>query len=187
VITTACFDLETSDLYADSGIILCAVVQSSTRRKPYVIRTDQTNKKWSAGLRGDDSATVKQVAEILADHDVLAAHNGSRFDLPFLRTRMARWGMKRLPDLKLVDPLSIAWRRLRLKSNRLGNVSDHLGIKDRKTPLDMSIWMDAVLNGSTSAMDKIVEHCVADVKVLAGVLDLVKPYVKILDDRGSSL
>lgn len=115
------------------------------------------------------------------------AHNGGRFDVPFLRTRLARWGMKRLPDIKLVDPCSIAWRKLRLRSNRLGAIADMIGVKDKKTPLDMSVWMDAILNGTRKSMDLIVEHCIADIKVLAGVTDLVRPYIKVLDDRGSSL
>ena len=37
------------------------------------------------------------------------------------------------------------------------------------------------------AMDLIVEHCVADVKVLCGVLKIVKPFIRQLDDRGSAL
>jgi uncharacterized protein YprB with RNaseH-like and TPR domain len=187
VISTAVFDLETSDLNADSGIILCAVIQSSTRKAPIVIRTDDTNPGWKRGRRGDDSATVRLVQSALADHDVLCAHNGTRFDLPFLRTRALKWGVPRLPDLKVVDPLSIAWRKFRLKSNRLGNISDYIGVRDKKTPLDMSIWGDAVLNGSREAMDLIVEHCVADVKVLCGVLKIVKPFIRQLDDRGSAL
>jgi uncharacterized protein YprB with RNaseH-like and TPR domain len=187
VISTAVFDLETSDLAGDRGIILCAVVQSSERRKPTIIRTDDTNPGWSKGKRGDDSETVRQVAAALRGHDVLAAHNGTRFDVPFLRTRMLRWGMDPLPDMKIVDPLSIAWRKLRLRSNALGAVSDHLRIRDRKTPLDLSVWMDAVLNGTRESMDLIVEHCVADVKVLAAVLRGVKGFVRQLDDRGSAL
>lgn len=187
MITTAVFDLETSDLNADAGVILCAVIQSSKQKRPIVIRTDDTNKDWKRGQRGNDKETVRQIAEVLEDHDVLAAHNGSRFDIPFLRTRMARWHMRPLRDIKIVDPLSVSWRKFRLKSNRLGNISDHLGIKDRKTPLDMSIWQDAILNGTRKSMDLIVEHCIADVKVLAGVLNLVKPYVRVLDDRGSAL
>jgi uncharacterized protein YprB with RNaseH-like and TPR domain len=187
VISTAIFDLETSDLAGDKGIILCGCIQSSTRKEMITIRTDDTNKKWKSGKRGDDSATAKQIADVLSKHDVLVAHNGTRFDLPFLRTRLARWGMPRLPDMKIVDPLSVAWRKLRMTRNSLGNIADHIGIKDRKTPLNMSVWMDAILNGSRKSMDLIVEHCVADVKVLAGVLELVKPYVKLLDDRGSAL
>ena len=188
MIDTAIFDLETSDLAGDRGIVLCAVIQSSRRKKPYVIRTDETNAKgWRAGQRGDDSKTVAQVCDILVDHDVLAAHNGTRFDVPFLRTRRLRWGMKPMPEVKIVDPLSIAWRKLRLRSNRLGAISDHLGIKDKKTPLDLSIWMDAILNGTRASMDLIVEHCVADVAVLAGVLNFVKPFIRVLDERGSAL
>lgn len=151
------------------------------------IRTDKTNKGWKRGQRGDDMETTRQVTEILGEHDVLVAHNGTRFDLPFLRTRLARWGLPRLPEQKIVDPLSIAWRKLRLGRNSLGSIADHIGLSDKKTPLDMSVWTDAILNGTKESMDLIVEHCVADVKVLAGVLELVKPYVKILDDRGSAL
>lgn len=186
-VTTLTFDLETSALEGDVGVILCCSYKSSTDGVVRTIRTDETNPLWYKGKRGDDKETVRQIAAVLATHDVLVAHNGTRFDLPFLRTRMMKWGLPRLPDQKIIDPLSVAWRKLRLKSNRLGNISDILGIKDRKTPLDMSVWMDAVQNGSKPAMDLIVKHCVADVKVLAAVLEHVKSYVKVLDDRGSAL
>ena len=187
MISTAIFDLETSALEADRGVILCACIKSSKRRGIITIRTDHTSAGWPKGKRGDDRETVRQIAEILADHDVLVAHNGSRFDMPFLRSRMLRWNMKRLPNMKMVDPCSIAYRHFKLRSNSLAAVADHIGVKERKTPLDMSIWADAFLNGSRRAMNKIVEHCVADIKVLEGVLEVVKPYVKLLDDRGSAL
>lgn len=118
---------------------------------------------------------------------MIVAHNGAKFDLPFLRTRCLRWGLEPLREPKIVDPLQIAWRKFRLRSNRLGAVSDFLGIKDRKTPLDLSVWADAMLNGSRKAMDLIVEHCEADIRVLSAVLPHVKPFVKVLDDRGSGL
>lgn len=187
MISTAIFDLETSALEADRGVILCACIKSSKRRGIITIRTDHNSKGWKKGKRGDDKETVKQVAKILSEHDVLVAHNGTRFDMPFLRSRMLRWGMERMPNLKIVDPCSIAYRHFKLRSNSLAAVADHIGVKERKTPLDMSIWADAFLNGSRKAMDKIVEHCVADIKVLEGVLRVVTPYIKILDDRGSAL
>lgn len=187
VISTACFDIETSDLDGARGIILCACIQSSKQRKMVTLRTDKMNPNWKKGLRGDDSALVKELSDILVEHDVLAAHNGAKFDIPFVRTRRLRWGMKPMPEKKMVDPLAIAWRKLRLRSNRLGAISDHLGIADKKTPLDLSIWMDCILNGTKASMDLIVEHCQADVRVLEAVLEAVQPYVKILDERGSAL
>lgn len=187
MISTAIFDLETSALEADRGVILCACIKSSKRRGIITIRTDENSAGWRRGKRGDDRESVKQIAAILAEHDVLVAHNGSRFDMPFLRSRMLRWNMKRLPNMKLIDPCSIAYRHFKLRSNSLAAVADHIGVTERKTPLDMSIWADAFLNGSKRAMNKIVEHCIADIKVLSGVLEVVKPYVKLLDDRGSAL
>lgn len=187
MISTAVFDIETSDLQADRGIILCACVKSSVDGKMHVIRTDETNKDWEKGKRANDRGTVRALADILSEHDILAAHNGGRFDIPFLRTRMLRWGMKRLPPVKHVDPLSIAWRHLRLNKNGLGALADHMGIKEKKTPLEWAEWMKAILDGDRRAMNKIVAHCKADVIVLEKVLDNVKSYCKLFDDRGSAL
>lgn len=187
MITTAVFDLETSDLAGDRGIVLCGVVQSSKRRRPLVVRSDETNPDWKRGRRENDRETVRLIAEELEAHDVLIAHNGTRFDLPFLRTRMLRWGMKPLRDMKVLDPCSVSWRKFRLRNNALQTLRNHLRVGANKTPLDMALWMRAILDGDREAMDAIVEHCVADVKVLSSVADLVKPYVRVLDDRGSAL
>ena len=189
MISTLILDLETTDLAADRGVMLCASYESSKAPgKVRTLRNDVVNKAaWSKGVRGDDKEICRQVCALVRDHDVIVAHNGHRFDLPFLRTRALRWGLKPLKEPKIVDPLQIAWRKFRLRSNRLGAISDILGVSDKKTPLDLSVWADAMLNGSKQAMDLIVEHCEADIRVLSGVLPHVKPFIKILDDRGSGL
>ena len=188
MISTLVFDIETTDLEADRGVVLCASFESS--RAPgrvKTLRNDRMSPGWAKGVRGDDRALVEAVCDLIRAHDVLVAHNGNRFDLPFLRTRALRWGLAPLREHKIVDPLTVAWRKFKLRSNRLGAISDYLGIPDRKTPLDMSIWADAMLNGSKKAMDLIVAHCEADVRVLSAVLTHVAPFVRVLDDRGSAL
>jgi uncharacterized protein YprB with RNaseH-like and TPR domain len=188
VISTLILDLETTDLEADRGVILCASYESSTEPgKVRTIRQDETNPRWSEGIRGDDKELVKQVCKLVRDHDIIVAHNGNRFDIPMLRTRALRWRLSPLREVKLVDPCSIAYRKFKLRSNSLGRIADYVGIADRKTPLDMSVWADVMLNGSKSGMNKIVEHCEADIRVLRGILDFVKPFVKVFDDRGSAL
>lgn len=189
MISTLILDLETTDLAADRGVMLCASYESSKAPgKVQTLRNDVVNAKaWRKGQRGDDKDLVKLTCQLVREHDVIVAHNGHKFDLPFLRTRALRWGLKPLKEPKVVDPLQIAWRKFRLRSNRLGAVSDLLGIVDKKTPLDLSVWADAMLNGSKKAMDLIVVHCEADIRVLSGVLQHVKPFVKVLDDRGSAL
>lgn len=188
MISTLILDLETTDLDADRAVILCASYESSEEPgKVRTIRQDETNPRWSEGIRGDDKELVKQVCKLVRDHDVIVAHNGSRFDIPMLRTRALRWGLAPLKEVKLVDPCSIAFRKFKLRSNKLGRIADYVGIEDKKTPLDMSVWADAMLNGSKRAMNLIVEHCEADIRVLKGVLNFVKPFIKVFDDRGSAL
>jgi uncharacterized protein YprB with RNaseH-like and TPR domain len=188
VISTLILDLETTSLDADSGVILCASYESSENPgKVYTIRQDETNPRWKRGIRGDDKELCKQVNGLVRTHDVIVAHNGNRFDIPMLRTRSLHWGLAPLREVKLVDPCSIAFRKFKLKSNSLGRLADYVGIRDRKTPLDMSVWADAYLNGNPKAMNLIVKHCEADIRVLSAVLDVVKPYIKVLDDRGSAL
>jgi uncharacterized protein YprB with RNaseH-like and TPR domain len=187
MIKTLVLDLETTDLEADRGVMLCACYESSDEPGAVVaLRQDETNKRFKT-TRGDDKALVKAVMAVVADHDVVVAHNGARFDLPFLRTRALFWDLPPLLEIKTVDPLQIAWRKFRLHSNRLGSLSDHLGLKDKKTPLDLSVWARATLNGDIKAMDLIVEHCVADVRVLSAVLGKVRKFIRQLDDRGSAL
>lgn len=188
MISTLILDLETTDLDADRAVILCASYESSHEPgKVRTIRQDKTNPQWKKGIRGDDKELVKQTTALVRSHDVIVAHNGSRFDIPMLRTRALRWHLTPLKDVKLVDPCSIAWRKFKLRSNSLGRIADFVGIKDKKTPLDMSIWMEVMLNGDAAGMQKIVEHCEADIRVLSGILAFVKPYIKVLDDRGSAL
>lgn len=189
MISTLIFDLETSDLQADRGVILCASYESSEEpRKIRTIRQDdrRVNPNWDKS-RGNDREIVRRMSDVIRAHDVIVAHNGTRFDLPYLRTRALAWGLPPLLEVKIVDPCTIAWRKFKLRSNSLGVVADHLGIRDKKTPLDMSLWMDATLNGNRKAMDNIVEHCEADIRVLRGVLRGVRPFIRQLDDRGSAL
>jgi uncharacterized protein YprB with RNaseH-like and TPR domain len=187
LISTLILDLETTDLDADRAVILCASYKSSMGGGVKTIRQDETNPLWSKGIRGDDKELVKQVNALVREHDVIVAHNGSRFDIPMLRTRALRWRLAPLREVKLVDPCTIAFRKFKLASNRLDRIADYAGVEAQKTPVSMSVWADAMLNGSKRAMNYIVEHCEADIKVLEGVLDVVKPFIKVLDDRGSAL
>jgi uncharacterized protein YprB with RNaseH-like and TPR domain len=188
VLSTAIVDLETSDLDADKAVLLVACVKSSFCKNIIKLRIDEEDKPtWDVGLRGHDYSIVAHTAGILSEHDVVVAHNGTRFDIPFLRTRMLKHKLKRLPDLKIVDPCSILFRKFKMRSNSLAAAIDFLGLREKKTPLNMAVWMNAILNGSKAALDEITKHCVQDVKALEGVFTAVKPYIKLLDDRGSSL
>lgn len=182
MINAACFDLECSSLNADFGIVLCGVVKPQDG-EPVIFRADELNRKWKT-RRSDDSAVVKALIEELGKYDLLCAHNGLKFDLPYLRTRAARWSLPPVPTPKLIDPVLIARRNLKMSYNGLERLADFLGC-NTKTPVEGAKWMRASLDGDTEAMDEIVAHCVQDVLMLEQIVQAVKGYCRQFDGKGS--
>lgn len=115
------------------------------------------------------------------------AHN-SRFDLPYIRTRMAKWNTSlewgTFPNKKLVDPVLLARSKLRMSSNGLAAIASLIGAGE-KTIVDGDIWVRASLDGDSEAMDHIVKHCIADVNLLEKVADAVKGYSSAFNTYGS--
>jgi uncharacterized protein YprB with RNaseH-like and TPR domain len=183
MITSCCFDLETSSLNANFGIVLCGVIKGSDRKKPYVFRGDDFS-AWKEGRRSDDASLVGTIVTCLNQYDVLVAHNGARFDVAFLRTRMANWGLGAFPNKKLVDPVLIARNKLRMSSNSLASLASLIGAGE-KTVVDGKMWLRASLDGDKEAMDYIVKHCVIDVQILEKVADAVKAYSSVFNSYGS--
>lgn len=181
----AVVDIETTALHANGGRILCAVVKSFDPPAVRVFRAD-LYPGWAEGKRYNDRHLFKELRDHLEEFDVLVAHNGIRFDLPFLQSKALKYKMKPLnPGIKFIDPVLLARKYLRLNSNRLDTVARHIGAKHQKTPLDMEIWFKAIGDGDKSCMNKIVTHCVADVEVLLEVMEAVRPFVKQIDSLGS--
>lgn len=182
MIDSCCFDLETSSLNADFGIILCAVIKPA-KEKEFVFRGDKLNKNWKT-KRSDDSAIVRAVADKLQEYDILVGHYAAGFDLPFLRTRMIYHGMQPFKDRKVVDPWKIARNKLKLSSNSLDRITDFVGCNSKST-VSGQLWNEAALDGSRKAMDYIVEHCIQDVLMLEQIVDVVKGYSTNFNAWGS--
>ncbi len=181
-ITCCVFDLETSNLNADFGVILCGVVKGDGG-KPKVFRADQLNNKWDK-CRSDDTSVLRALVTELDRYDIWIAHNGARFDVPFLRTRLLKWGLPPLPNKKLIDPVQLARNKLKMSYNSLEQVANHLGVNS-KTSVEPNLWLKAALDGCRRSMHYIVEHCVQDVLVLEKVVGALKSYSTTFNSWGS--
>jgi uncharacterized protein YprB with RNaseH-like and TPR domain len=121
-----------------------------------------------------DRRITEELLVAMGKYDVLYAHYGSdyRFDLPFIRTRAYKWGLEELlpkqNTLYIMDTYPIAKQKLKLYSNRLGVIAAHLGIHEKKTPLDTDMWVKAAL-GDQKSLDYIVLHNKRDVQILEKV------------------
>jgi uncharacterized protein YprB with RNaseH-like and TPR domain len=182
-ISCCCFDLECTNLNADYGVLLCAVIKPAGGRAR-ILRADELNPRWRT-RRSDDRTLIAAVVDELQKYDIWVAHNGARFDVAFLRTRLARWGMEALPTRKLVDPVQLARLKLRASGNSLEALGELLGLPAKRR-ISPQLWLEAALDGSHQAMDRIASHCVRDVKILEGVLNVVKSYVGQLNAWGSA-
>src|ERR1700686_4347153 len=123
------FDLETTNLSADFGVILCGVIKPANA-EARVFRAGRLNRSWHK-RRSDDRAVLRGIVKELEQYDIWVAHNGQRFDVPFLRTRLLAYGLDPLPAKKLIDPVLLARNKLRMSFNSLDQVANHLGVNSK--------------------------------------------------------
>jgi uncharacterized protein YprB with RNaseH-like and TPR domain/predicted RNA-binding Zn-ribbon protein involved in translation (DUF1610 family) len=168
------FDLETTNLAANGGYILCACVCDVNTGQVWTYRIDKT-KEWKK-QKWDDSGVVKALINKLGEADVWVAHYGGRFDVPFLRTRALVHGLPDIPPTPLVDTWRVARNHLKLSSNRLAALTDLLKTHP-KTPLNLTDWAKASA-GCITSLNLIVEHCIADVVALKEVYIKLRGIIK---------
>jgi len=168
------WDLETSNLNANIGFILCAGWKVIGEKETHVIKisdyklhkTDPTN----------DYEVAKRMGEILTDCDGMLTWFGQFFDEPYLQSRLLFHGLPLLPTSTTgthIDGWRIAKKKLKMTSNRLATVSTFLGL-DEKTTLNFNIWRKA-MGGHLPSLRYIYKHCHQDVLVLEQVYKKIKP------------
>jgi uncharacterized protein YprB with RNaseH-like and TPR domain len=179
------FDLETSSLYANTGIVLCGCVKQWGVKGVTTIRADEFP-SWE-GRKSNNKAVIVAIVKELKKYDVLVAHNGQYFDKTFLNSSCLRYNLRpSVRWLKFIDPVLIARRHLRVARNSLASLLDYFEIQDTKTPIEFRHWIQASHDGNRKSMNKIVEHCQRDVVSLEQVYDKTRTLVDKIDNRGSS-
>ncbi len=161
------FDLETSNLNADLGVLLCAAL--AINDKPVRLFSQREfNDKFEVRHYSGDGVLCRVVAEALADCDILCAHNGQFFDLPFLRGRLAIHKLQNLRTMPLLDPCLVSRRKFRFGRHDLRSLAARLSVGG-KTPVDATTWQRATLDGDEDAWLQIETHCKRDVEILRRV------------------
>jgi len=179
----ACFDIETTNLTADYGVVLCGVVANSLTHKTQLHSQRLLNKRWDTRA-DDDREVVKAIFEDLDRADFWVAHNGANFDIPFLFTRAAYWGLPTPKKRAILDPVIVSRRHFRLSGNSLHALSKAFNLP-RKTELDPNTWRRASLARDPSAMIAIEKHCQRDVEVLMALAPMFRGLWRHLGSTGN--
>ena len=185
---TVIFDIESFGLSPDMGLPLCLVGREYGRPKEevHIIRMDEL-KPWKKGIRSDTSAFAAECVDYLKQFDIIVAHNGKKFDRPYIVTL----ALKHRLDLglhrkKIIDPVWLSRYKLRMSSNSLNALLKYFDVDEEKTTINWQWWRQAVLDNNKQSFDYVVEHCVADVHALYSLYDRFRDLVNMIDNRGSS-
>jgi uncharacterized protein YprB with RNaseH-like and TPR domain len=167
------FDIETTDRKADWGVMLCYVIEAEdgTIYKNIIKLKDMRNPKVI------DKHVVESCVRDMKNFDILVGFYSSRFDIKFIRTRAVVQGVPfpGYDEIKHQDIYYIVRNRFLLGRNSLLNSCKTLLGQSNKTFLDMRVWREAVMCGTQSSLDYIVDHCEHDVK------DTKELYYKVIN------
>lgn len=115
-----------------------------------------------------DYNVVKSLYKLMNDADIVIAHNGNRFDMKVLRTRLIFHGFKPFSPTKQIDTLLIAKSLFKFPSNRLDSIGDYLGLGRKIEHEGFRLWRRC-MDGEMSAWDKMIEYNEGDVELLEKV------------------
>lgn len=131
---------------------------------------------------GDDKAMLEQFIPILESADEVVAHNGDRFDLPWLRARAAYHGIPVSPYIKTIDTCAQSRRLFYFNSAKLDYLGQFLGV-GQKIETDYDLWK-RVMAGSKAALREMVAYCKGDVELLEKVYLRLESYNKPKTHQG---
>lgn len=168
------FDTESADLNAEFGTVFCTAWKELGSSEIHIVKiTDFGHFKKDVT---EDYYVIEESIRQLSQADVLVGWYSSRHDVPLLNSRALYHRLPTLPPIPHIDGWRVARNHLKLRSNRLDNVSHFLGVSE-KTRLDGRIWRKAQA-GYLEALDYIYDHCLQDVWVLEDVYNLLRPVIK---------
>jgi uncharacterized protein YprB with RNaseH-like and TPR domain len=165
-------DIETCQLTADYGFM----ISWSIKERGGKVLADFLNKK-DFEVPSFDRRLVSTLIKEMNKYDVIYTYYGSRFDIPFIRTRAMKYNLNFPVQNQIIhrDLYYIVRNKLKLSSNRLANATRFLGIKG-KTNLDGDIWVRAA-RGDQHAIAYILDHNAKDVIILEELFERIKPYM----------
>jgi DNA polymerase elongation subunit (family B) len=125
---------------------------------------------------GDDKEVVIALRDALVGADIIVHHNGDKFDLKKLNTRLLFHKLDPLPPIPTIDTLKEVRKVAAFSSNKLDYIAKVL-LGKGKIHVDYSLWLQ-VMRGSKKALKEMVAYNKVDVEVLEEVYERIKPFMK---------
>jgi len=181
----AAVDLETTDLKAFMGTLLCGSFQPIDPGGPDPTYTKALSFPLiDAFDPNPDRELAVRIRDEIEQYNLIVTWNGKMFDIPFLNARLLFHKERPVrPQFHLDLMYYAGYSANRIGSKKLASVQQFLQITEQKTALDWEIWKRAG-KGDPEALAEVVHHCEIDVRVLAEAYWRLLPYVRNLHRAG---
>lgn len=193
------FDIETTDLAASMGRMLCVgwtygsskydpdcPCDESCECESHIWVPDGTPCSIKGNARcpkgGCDEHIALIARETIEECDFLVGWNSKRFDIPFLNARLMKHGHRPVKGGLHLDAMYLARANtggIRLRGSSLAHVSSVFEVPHKKTALDFNVWQKAI-EKEEDAIDQVVLHNHFDVIVTKEVYGCLKPVIQNL-------
>jgi len=149
--------------------IVCICWKWEGQTRVYGSTWDWSEEDWN------DKPVLEAFFGAMTTADELVAHNGDRFDWPWIRTRCLYHGII-LPEIKTVDTLAIARRLFKFPNNRMDTIRKYLG-GSGKIHTSFDLW-NKVCNGEKKSLAYMLKYCKEDVRELERMWKDMEPYFR---------
>ena len=169
------FDIEATHLKASFGHIICCSFLDllDPKAKVETFRIDELKGRRTS----DDSRVVRAIKQKLQTSWIWAGWYSKMYDIPFINGRLALHGIMPVEKRMHLDLLYYSKGQfMKLHSSKLDSVAKTFRLKTQKTDILPDEWLRAG-EGDKDAIDYVVKHCEADVKVLRDVFPILAPHI----------
>ena len=169
------FDLETDGLKADFGTALTWCV----KEKGGKIASGVIKKQELFNEVDVDKRVLQDLADELSKYKIIVTFFGTRFDVPFVRTKAIKYGIRGVFEYGNTyhfDLFYTAKSKLNLSRKTLDNICDYLGIEG-KTPINKEVWRRAKY-GNKRALNEVLRHNEGDVMITEKLHEELLPFRK---------
>lgn len=127
-------------------------------------------------IQENDERLMTTLWPYLDAADVVITHNGSRFDMPKIKTKFLQHSLAPPSFYKELDTLKVARAEFSFAHNTLDYIASFFGMEGKmKTELDL--WIEAK-HGNNEALAYMEEYNKRDVEVLENVYLRFRPWIK---------
>ena len=121
-----------------------------------------------------DKEILTKFCEVYKTAQETVAHNGVKFDLGMIRSRLVKYGLPNIAPIIITDTYLNA-KHIRFNCHKLDYLGKYLGV-GQKLDSKLADWI-GIMNSSKAALKRQGLYCDGDVRLLYKVCQKLRPYI----------